>query len=249
MTSDSDRSPAIRTWALALGVTGFASGFLGPIALNPSANQGPLLGLFITGPIGALIGLAVGAAARHLPLTGRQRRRALATLCAATAVGILFFCLPAPEIRARILDAEVRGCALPGPLADAATKQWETRIASTSTPPRPSWKRDVARMLGADRGVVLDLTIVRERAIYEKRRPWNRGARFAGHWRDSGKSQRFFARWAGASCDNYATIGRNVFLPSSAVTGAWPPDQLPNYLGLELLDPVPAEYRDFATSE
>jgi hypothetical protein len=158
-------------------------------------------------------------------------------------------CLPEPELRARILDAEVRGCEPPGPLADAATKQWETRIASTSTPPRPSWKRDAARMLGADPGVVLDLTIVRERAVYEKRRPWNRGARFAAPWRESGKSQRFFARWAGASCDNYANIGRNVFLPSSAATGAWPPDQLPNYLGLELLGPVPPEYREFATSE
>jgi hypothetical protein len=40
MTSDSDRSPAILTWALALGATGFASGFLGPIALNPAPIRG-----------------------------------------------------------------------------------------------------------------------------------------------------------------------------------------------------------------
>ena len=45
---DLDSSPPIAVWALALGAVGFACGFFGPIALNPGANQGPLLGLFIT---------------------------------------------------------------------------------------------------------------------------------------------------------------------------------------------------------
>jgi hypothetical protein len=45
--------------ALVLGATGFAAGFFGPMILAPDANQGPLLGLFITGPGGTMIG-AVG---------------------------------------------------------------------------------------------------------------------------------------------------------------------------------------------
>jgi hypothetical protein len=36
---------------------GFVLGFFGPMLIAPAANQGPLLGLFITGPAGALIGL------------------------------------------------------------------------------------------------------------------------------------------------------------------------------------------------
>ena len=44
---------------LVTGVVGFAAGFFGPIIFAPGANQGPLLGIFITGPLGVLLG-AVG---------------------------------------------------------------------------------------------------------------------------------------------------------------------------------------------
>ncbi len=47
--------------ALALGAIGFAGGFLGPMIFTPEANQGPMLGIFITGPLGLLVGAIVGA--------------------------------------------------------------------------------------------------------------------------------------------------------------------------------------------
>jgi len=46
--------------ALLLGGIGFAVGFFGPMIVKPDANQGPLLGIFITGPGGFLIGLIYG---------------------------------------------------------------------------------------------------------------------------------------------------------------------------------------------
>jgi len=45
--------------AIVLGALGFVSGFFGPMILAPEANQGPLLGIFITGPLGMVVG-AVG---------------------------------------------------------------------------------------------------------------------------------------------------------------------------------------------
>jgi hypothetical protein len=42
-----------------VGGVSFVAGFFGPIIFAPEANQGPLLGLFITGPLGAIVG-AVG---------------------------------------------------------------------------------------------------------------------------------------------------------------------------------------------
>ena len=47
--------------ALIVGVIGFVLGFIGPIILSPDSNQGPLLGIFITGPSSFLIGLIGGA--------------------------------------------------------------------------------------------------------------------------------------------------------------------------------------------
>jgi hypothetical protein len=42
------------------GVIGFAAGFVGPMIFAPEANQGPLLGILITGPAGVLVGAVAG---------------------------------------------------------------------------------------------------------------------------------------------------------------------------------------------
>ena len=55
-------------WAIALGGLGFLLGFFGPLWLAPEANQGPLLGIFITGPVGFFLGIVWGL--------WRERRRA-----------------------------------------------------------------------------------------------------------------------------------------------------------------------------
>ncbi len=56
---------AMRPAAIVGGV-GFVLGFVGPMLVTPEANQGPMLGIFITGPLGFLIGLAWGMAAGWL---------------------------------------------------------------------------------------------------------------------------------------------------------------------------------------
>ncbi|WP_457155650.1 hypothetical protein [Mesorhizobium sp. P5_C1] len=47
-------------WGVILGIIGFVGGFVGPVIFTPEANQGPLLGIFITGPLGFVVGLVVG---------------------------------------------------------------------------------------------------------------------------------------------------------------------------------------------
>jgi hypothetical protein len=44
-----------------VGLIGVAGGFLGPMIVTPEANQGPMLGIFITGPLGFVLGLLIGA--------------------------------------------------------------------------------------------------------------------------------------------------------------------------------------------
>ena len=44
-----------------LDAIGFARGFFGTMIFTPEANQGPMLGIFITRPLGFVLGLLFGA--------------------------------------------------------------------------------------------------------------------------------------------------------------------------------------------
>jgi len=56
--------PTVARWCLGTaGVVGgvsFLAGFAGPILLRPDSPQGPLLGIFITGPLGFIVGAILG---------------------------------------------------------------------------------------------------------------------------------------------------------------------------------------------
>lgn len=58
--SNNSRLRSALLGALVLGTLGFALGFFGPMIFAPDANQGPMLGIFITGPGGALLGGLLG---------------------------------------------------------------------------------------------------------------------------------------------------------------------------------------------
>jgi hypothetical protein len=48
-------------WGIIIGSIGLIAGFVGPIIFNWGGNQGPLLGILYTGPLGFIIGLISGA--------------------------------------------------------------------------------------------------------------------------------------------------------------------------------------------
>lgn len=66
--------PIVAKWALGMGAViggiAFLVGFAGPIILTPSSPQGPLLGIFVTGPLGFIVGIILGL----IVGVSRQRR-------------------------------------------------------------------------------------------------------------------------------------------------------------------------------
>lgn len=85
-------------WALVGGIVvggiGFIIGFFGPLIWAPDANQGPLLGIFITGPIGFVVGAVLGA------ILGKPRKRDVSTaaLVAALLLGHALVPASAPAV-------------------------------------------------------------------------------------------------------------------------------------------------------
>jgi hypothetical protein len=47
-------------YGLVVGAVGFSLGFFGPMVLDPTSGNGPLLGIFITGPGGFVLGFVAG---------------------------------------------------------------------------------------------------------------------------------------------------------------------------------------------
>ena len=60
-SAESSLVSSVLVGALVTGAVAFSAGFFGPIVFAPSANQGPMLGIFITGPLGFLLGGVGGA--------------------------------------------------------------------------------------------------------------------------------------------------------------------------------------------
>jgi len=236
---------------LALGGTGLAAGFLGPLLLNPQANQGPLLGIFITGPAGAVAGGLLGLSLRLLQVPAARARGALRGLCAALLLGTLWLCLPEPKLLGYVIEAEVTDCAGPESAGSAALERWRAALARTPWARPPAhWEAQALRNLAEDAGAVLTLHVQRRSPVYQHRRPWDRGALSAGPSTvPPDAPQQYYARAHGADCAAYLKEGAGRYWPFSDPQGdpekpsaVWPPTDPPGFLSLQQLGPVPVQY-------
>jgi hypothetical protein len=226
-------------WAAYAGLTGFALGFFGPLIIDPGANQGPLLGIFITGPGGTILGFLLGL----LPVAERARR-ALFALLVLFGVGVLvYFGGPKPRYFGQALDGVVVSCEDPARLLPAAVANWET-IASRSTgAPRAGWKEGAPAVLANDPGVVVTVRAERWAALSEGRRFWNRGKLRAHPWALQQTTKRGFARHWGRSCAGVPLNARALYFSRSPQRRSWPPELAPGFLSLDELEPLPDDYK------
>jgi len=232
-------------WALVLGAIGFVCGYFGPIVFSPDANQGPLLGIFITGPGGLIVGFVLGLFVSFLPINRYLRYAVLGIACVALAGVTLYLSMPAPAYQGRVIDAEIADCKRSAELIDEAIERWEVEIARSGAPPRAGWKEAAERLAKTDLGVVLQMHIFRERPVYENQKPWNKGTLETKPWQFENEMKNYYARAAGVSCSDYPKTGRKLYFPVSAqeAPNNWPPAALPNFLDMQILAPVPGRYQ------
>jgi hypothetical protein len=234
---------------IAMGFAGFICGYVGPIVLNPDASVGPLLGIFITGPLGALIGAFIGAGAALARLKPAAFAIVAATCTSIVAGATLYAALPEDRWEGIIIDASIRGCSSPDTLADGAAAEWDKWITKPGSAPRPGWKEDVAGMLERDRGVVLTMFVYRQRDVFRQRKPWNKDVLRATPWQENARMQAFFDRSTQGSCSPYP-LGRGAFYSTEwEASSVSPSDIVSSFLGLSLLRDVPATFQEFVRGE
>ncbi len=234
-----------------LGAAGFAAGFFGPLVFAPDSNQGPLVGILMSGPGGALLGGLIGGMCKLLRISPSRQRLSIWVFSFVLAIVTLCSIMPSPALRGDIEEVQINTCKRPIEAIDDAITGWNTQFASGSPATRAGWQEDSRRMLRDDEGVILGITIVRARTLLEERTPWHRGNILASSWRTVDAEKSYYARFAGGSCSDYAT-GTHAILFNDRFFGGvpanlgWPPRKVANFLDLQTIDPVPNPYREFA---
>jgi hypothetical protein len=220
---------------LLLGAVGLSGGFYGQVGTTAL-------------PLGAALGVVVGLAAAILNWRIPAFLATLIVSGAALTAADLYWRLPEDRAQGFIVDAEVRGCDIPAALVGEAVARWErSNVADAGwRSPRAGWKEELPRMLENDRGVVLTLLVHRKRDVAEQRKPWNTGELSATRWDSVEKVDRYFARFAGPTCAGYPSGGRRFFSPEWEASAVSPPDVLPSFLGMFVLQDVPPRFQPFA---
>lgn len=237
-------------WPIVIGGVGFAAGFFGPIALDPDANQGPLLGIFISGPGGFVLGLLLWALCRLMKISAKNQAAVMVLSAVLVGSATLGLCLPGPEPRGFAVELQIDKCQTPAQVVDPAIEYWNGRIAKvTWAAPRVGWQEGERSTAEAAEGVVLDATLLRESKIEMNRNPWNKGRLSATDWTNANSTKSYYAEYAGRSCADYP-VGKKVLLFTrynvtgmSRGAGDWPPRNIADFLNRALLEKLPDEYR------
>jgi hypothetical protein len=242
-------NPPGAKWLLILGVAGFAAGFLGPIIFVPEANQGPLVGIFISGPAGVALGAFLWGLCALIKPAVRTQWRLLYIIATIGIVTTLLCVQPQPALLGQVFDGEVQSCERASDTEQSVIAHWDQQIAKyTYAEPRAGWREDMHRQLRDAPGVVITVHLRRQNAIRENRKPWNRGSQFASGWTPRSEDVPFYD--AGGECGQYAKGSAlrgfqghdaDEVLASPAV---WPPATLLRIWGASKMADVPARWAD-----
>jgi hypothetical protein len=234
-------------WIVLLGVTGFSAGFFGPMIFVPESNQGPLVGILMTGPGGVVLGVFLWLLMKLLPLPGRTQWILLTVLAVAGTLTTLFYVQPEPATRGYELEFTLERISPPGAVADDVMADWQQRISRVSwAAPRAGWEAQMRAALAADPGRVLETVLLRQRTIKEHRKPWNRGRLFATPWEPVQEKRRYYLP-PDAPRPALTASPVRLFLSHDSTARIrapeiWPPLETADFIGYSRLEAVPAAY-------
>ncbi len=244
--SNDVHTPGFR-WPLLLGAAGFAAGFFGPLLFAPEANQGPMVGIFISGPAGTLLGLALLGICTVSRAPARLQWRILVSTAVAGALVVLILVQPEPALRGYVMDLEVESCDTPVDKEQEVIDYWSKRIAEVNwSAARPGWQQGMHRMLSQAPGVILVVKVRNQISVWEKRKPWNRGHLFATAGRNTPEENSFYH--SDGACSEFP-VGHSFkafekydWNGPVSPPAEWPPSELEAIIPVSPIVPVPAQF-------
>lgn len=238
-----------KSWPLILGAAGFAAGFLGPMIFIPEANQGPMVGIFISGPGGLALGLLLLGLCALFKVPAQVQWRLLWATTIAGVLAILLAVQPPPQRQGLIFTAQVVGCSPPAASEARILEYWSRRVSEVNWhEPRPGWQEDMRATLRAAPGVLIQVEIETEKVVMMHRKPWNRGELTAVDQASAGETRDYYS--PDAHCGEYPT-GRHInafqdYLSRGKIEAPdiWPPRELRRFIRAAEISDVPARFAE-----
>lgn len=232
---------------LLLGAAGFAAGLFGPMIFTPEANQGPLVGIFISGPAGAALGLVLLVVFSALNVSARAQWRALMWTAVGCVLAVLILIQPGPALRGYVMDLEIESCSRPAEIEQPTIAGWVRRIAEvTWSPPSAGWETSMRETIRAASGVLVEVQVREQISVWERRKPWNRGSVFATSGRSAPEEHSFYA--ASGSCEDYPAGRTLKVFEAYDLNGQikppdeWPPRAIEQIMNVSPIVAVPARF-------
>ncbi|HVJ28889.1 MAG TPA: hypothetical protein VNA66_01150, partial [Gammaproteobacteria bacterium] len=172
----------------------------------------------------------------------------LRATAAVGVVAILVVVQPQPALRGYIYDAAVTRCSTPLDAEPVVLRAWRERIAAvTWASPRRGWEQDMREALRDAPGILVTAAVARQRSVFEKRKPWNRGVLYATPWTtaSAGDEKSFYD--TAATCSDFPAglplrnfqrydLNGRIEPPSE-----WPPRSFESIIDASPLSVVPPE--------
>lgn len=241
------------TWAFVFGAVGFVFAGIAPNWLLAEATTGHVLSGFLIAPFMLAVGLALGILSELLRFKELTDRRLLLTAASLAAAIILAFAAftytsGSPDV---LIEAYITGCEDPQHLIGERIRHWENVVAKSErhgAPYRANWQQGVPAMLRETPGAVLSLRVVRQSAVHTHRWRWGDPWFTADSWTPVDQTKKVFAHgdtglWA--SCDQLIGAKARFWMLDWEKSEGVPPTELPEFLMLYVVKPVPAEYERF----
>lgn len=247
--NETPRTPG-KSWPLILGAAGFAAGFLGPMIFIPEANQGPMVGIFVSGPGGVALGLLLLGVCALFKVSARMQWRLLWTTTIVGVVAILLAVQPPPQRQGLIFTAQVVDCVAPAEAEARILEYWNKRISEvTWHEARPGWQEDMRATLRGAPGVLIQVEIATGKVMLMHRKPWNRGKLTASDQAPTGESREYYSPVA--HCADYPA-GLEItafqdYLPGGSIEApdVWPPREFRRFIRAAEIGEVPARFAEF----
>jgi hypothetical protein len=240
------RNPGFR-WPLLLGAAGLASGFLGPLIFVPEANQGPLVGILISGPAGVVLGLVLLLVCTLIDVPAHAQWSILIGAAIVGTLAVVLLVQPNPALRGYVMDLQVEACTTPIDTEPQVLDFWSKRIAgATWAAPRLGWQQDMQQKLRNAPGIVLTVQVLKQISVWEKRKPWNHGELFATAGRSAPDENSFYDS-NGACSDfpvghTFRALERYEMNGPIRPSNQWPPVEFEQFINVSPIVPVPARF-------